>query len=324
LYLEKLRIKRLKNGMPAMKKVSYLQFKERWLEDFRIKAKGRGKLNTYDDYLTIFKNHLDPLLGGYDLNAIKPAFIKGLTVALQKKSLPTKGETSEPRTLTPKTVRNILTPLKTLLRDAYVEELTDKDLSVFVDKPKMKMGKTKFPLTQEEVEPFLKVVGARWKVFFAVAFYTGLRTGEVLGLQFEDFDLVRNKIIVRRSFSRSVLTTPKTREERVIDLIPEIRKCLLDWRHLKSPYLFCTEDGKHLDRNNIRNRIWATTLKKIGLVYQELYHTRHTFASMMMARGEDPLWVARMMGDNVQTVWRHYAIYRDKEESLLPRENEVS
>lgn len=324
LYQEKVRIKRLKVGMPAQKKAAYLKFKEKWLENFRIKARGRNKLNTYDDYVTIFKNHLDPLLGGHDLNDLKPALIKGLTVELQKKLVPQKDEEAPPRTLTPKTVRNILTPLKTLLRDAFIDELTEKDLSVFVDKPKVKMGKTKFPLTQSEVELFLKVVGAQWKVFFAVAFYTGMRTGEVLGLQFEDFDLVRNKIMVRRSFSRGILTTPKTGEERLIDLIPELRKYLIDWRHLKSQYLFCTEEGKQLDRNNIRNRVWAKTLRKIGLAYRDLYHTRHTFASMMMARGEDPLWVARMMGDNVQTVWRHYAIYRDKEESLLPKENVVS
>ena len=45
-----------------------------------------------------------------------------------------------------------------------------------------------------------------------------------------------------------------------------------------------------------------------------MYQTRHTFASLMISSGEDINWVARMMGDRVETVLRHYHRYLpDKE-----------
>jgi integrase len=38
-----------------------------------------------------------------------------------------------------------------------------------------------------------------------------------------------------------------------------------------------------------------------------MYQTRHTFASLMLSSGEDPLWVARMLGHSgLEMIFRHY------------------
>jgi integrase len=61
--------------------------------------------------------------------------------------------------------------------------------------------------------------------------------------------------------------------------------------------------GGPLALTNIRNRIWYPTLKRVGLwpedpsqQARDLYQTRHTFAAIMLYVGEDPAWIARMMG----------------------------
>jgi integrase len=67
--------------------------------------------------------------------------------------------------------------------------------------------------------------------------------------------------------------------------------------------VFSNAVGGPLDLTNIRKRIWYPTLKRAGLWPEDLgrqprdlYQTRHTFASIMPYVGEDPAWIARMMG----------------------------
>jgi integrase len=46
----------------------------------------------------------------------------------------------------------------------------------------------------------------------------------------------------------------------------------------------------------IRESMWGPALKRCGVRYRKPYQTRHTYASMMLMAGENPLWVARQMG----------------------------
>jgi integrase len=63
-----------------------------------------------------------------------------------------------------------------------------------------------------------------------------------------------------------------------------------------------------LDLANLRNRIWYPTLKRAGLRPRDLYQTRHTFARLMLQAGEDPAWIARMMGhSNTRMLFERYA-----------------
>jgi integrase len=61
-------------------------------------------------------------------------------------------------------------------------------------------------------------------------------------------------------------------------------------------YVFANAWGGPLDLTNIRHRVWYPTLTRAGLRPRDLYQTRHTFASLMLQAGEDPSWIARMLG----------------------------
>lgn len=61
--------------------------------------------------------------------------------------------------------------------------------------------------------------------------------------------------------------------------------------------------------HNMRTRFWVPLLHQLKLVYRKPYVTRHTFASIMLSEGQPSAWVAHTMGDNLQTVLRHYAQY---------------
>jgi len=72
-------------------------------------------------------------------------------------------------------------------------------------------------------------------------------------------------------------------------------------------YVFRNQHGNPLGVDNLCNKVWYPALKKAGLRMRTMYQTRHTFASLMLSHGEDPLWIARMLGHTtLQMVFQHY------------------
>jgi len=73
---------------------------------------------------------------------------------------------------------------------------------------------------------------------------------------------------------------------------------------LKNAAKVCAEKCRSAQRTGepwkndqaIRKIIWMPALNRAGLKYRNPYQTRHIFASTLLSRGENPLWVAQQMG----------------------------
>jgi integrase len=61
-------------------------------------------------------------------------------------------------------------------------------------------------------------------------------------------------------------------------------------------YVFATSSGTPISHRNISKRVWYPLLRLLGLKKRVPYQTRHTFATLMLASGEAPEWIARQMG----------------------------
>ncbi len=79
-----------------------------------------------------------------------------------------------------------------------------------------------------------------------VVLKTGLRQGELIGLQWSDVDLQRGKLHVRRTIWRGVTGWPQGGRERTVDLPASVVDALKGHRHLRGPYVFCQPDGQPL------------------------------------------------------------------------------
>jgi integrase len=158
--------------------------------------------------------------------------------------------------------------------------------------------KTK-PLSPEEADLIMRFSPQPYKWFFQVSILTGLRTGEALGLRWEDFDLRKRVIYIRRTLTGGKISAPKTLAgEREIPLFrpvweiyekrrrANLRNC--EW------FFYSTYRGV-LSLAAIR-RTWKAFLSAFEMEPRPLYATRHTFASLAVAAGEDPLWIAQVMG----------------------------
>lgn len=75
-------------------------------------------------------------------------------------------------------------------------------------------------------------------------------------------------------------------------------------------FVFCTRTGGPLNHNNVTKRVWYPLLSHLGLRKRRPYQTRHTAATLWLAAGENPEWIARQMGHTTtEMLFRVYSRY---------------
>ncbi|MDE2389526.1 MAG: tyrosine-type recombinase/integrase [Betaproteobacteria bacterium] len=104
------------------------------------------------------------------------------------------------------------------------------------------------------------------------------------------------------AYVRGQLKDTKTKSgKRKVTLQPQARDALLNQQTFtkqKNETALHDPDTHQSWRNDqpIRKKVWIPALKRAGIKYRNPYQTRHTFASTLLSRGENPLWVAQQMG----------------------------
>ena len=151
------------------------------------------------------------------------------------------------------------------------------------------------------------------KNYLQIAFFTGCRTGEILALKWSDVDLSNGKISINKTINKFDITSPKTRSSiREIDILPLVKEALKSQKSIngKSEFVFCSKDDFSKLYFTLQKE-WKRLLNEVGLEYRTLYHTRHTFASIMLSHNENLLWVSkRMLGhSNANMTLKIYAHY---------------
>jgi len=211
-------------------------------------------------------------------------------------------------------IKNIRAVLSVIFQDAVRDELINKNPLSLVKIPKAQKVEI-YPFSLNEISLILENAEEQFRNFFALGFFTGMRTGEMIGLKWEDIDFTRREISIKRAIKMGVISVPKTVDSvRDIDIIDTLLPYLENQYQItgkQKSYVFLNSEGEHFyDIKRIRNTHWKHTLERCGLEYRPIYHMRHTFATMMLEHGEDILWVSNMLGhtDSVMTLSR-YAKY---------------
>lgn len=176
----------------------------------------------------------------------------------------------------------------------------------------------KEPFALEEVEKILHT-SLKYPKFFTnylqVAFFSGMREGEILALKFSDIDFENEKISVERTINSTGITTPKTNSSvRKIDLLKPAREALLlQKKNAESEFVFLDSPSPKHYRQVLLSlyQMWKEVLIECGLRYRSLYNTRHSFASIMLSRNEDIAWISKVMlgHKNISITFSEYAGY---------------
>ena len=198
-----------------------------------------------------------------------------------------------------KRINNILVPLRSVYKLAYKNKFVSENIMLQIENHKVRKAKIR-PLSIDQIRLFLEHVNPFYKPFFFVAFFTGMRGGEMAALKWDNIHLDTGKIDIVETRVYGEDGAPKTEGSfRTIDILPMVHKALLEQAQktrLRSKYVFLNADDKPVDVETLRKTSWTTGLKDAKIEYRPMIQTRHTFATLMITSGENIGWVQRMMG----------------------------
>jgi integrase len=171
------------------------------------------------------------------------------------------------------------------------------------------------PLDPEQTRCLLEAAkGDRLEALYVLALNTGMRQGELLALKWDDVDLARGVLRVRRTLTHSgkafVLGEPKTKKSRrtirltaaaVEALRAHLSRQLEEMERVGSLYepgglIFATETGTIINPSNLRNRSFKRLLKRAGLRPIRFHDLRHTCATLLLSCNVNPKIVSEMLG----------------------------
>ncbi|WQV84413.1 site-specific integrase [Helicobacter pylori] len=223
------------------------------------------------------------------------------------------------------TIHNFNANLKSFLAFCESERFLNQNPYYTITLKNAQEAKEIEPFNLDEVKTLIKnAPSLRLKAFLVVAFFTGMRTGEQLSLQWEDIDFNEKTIAINKSLNElGQITSPKNKPSiREVDLLEPVEKILKELKENEPE----TKKFVFIDapkRSSIFQRHFKALLKKLNLKDRKLYTTRHTFASLMLSQGEEPMWVSKTLGhkdlNTTYNTYSHYIPKQDKERAKFTK-----
>lgn len=259
--------------------------------------------STVKGYREAVESHLLPTFGAIKISHLTAAQIRDWVSNLS---------------VTLKTARNIITPLRAILEEALNDDIIPSNpldrviLSKLINKETANSDWEVDPFTLDEMHILLDTAYGQTRNLLQFAFWTGLRTSELIALEWGDIDWVHGLIRVNKAYVLGEIKTTKTKAG-IRDVM--LHQPAIDALNAQKPHTFMLGgrifyqqfSGQPWESPNQIREAWRWLIKKSGIRYRNPYQTRHTFASMMLSSGENELWVSNQLGHKtVDVVRKHY------------------
>jgi integrase len=280
-----------------------------WLERFERKvALGDKAPRTYDRYKENLDRYVKPYFGRRKVAEINVYDVESFYSHLAKKGLASG------------TIRLAAVPLDLILADAVHNGLIGSNPVKEVrrdDRPRQRTRSERIP-TPEELEEILAAATATYRTPIYAAAYSGLRHSELRGLRWQDVDFEAGLIRVRNQldYKRNLVPLKSKNSKRDVVLIAPLA-AMLKRHRISSPYskpedfVFPNRQGQGRDHRDLSVRGFNVALDKAGIAPEPrkmVFHDlRDYFASLLIFAREDPVQVARQLGNTVAVCLRHYA-----------------
>lgn len=297
-------------GMKTLQEsMRFHELAEKYFSEF---APNELKGVTVYNYRLSTDKHILPVFGNRKLKDISTADITGFLLGLEIRG---------------QTTRKIKTILQSIFSYAVEQGYIKENPCIGARYKKDKDFKERKYLTKEEAKIFMTVTEpyAVEHVALRLLLYTGMRSGECLGLRWEDIDLNEGLISVKNTLSYAdgkwYLDAPKTKTSRRVIKIDtpalemlrhhkekqdEGKRIVGDaWAHPEMVFTSCT--GRYYDRN-LLNKQFHRILRDNHLPLIPVHGLRHTNASILIFNGVGLKNVSEHLGHcNVQITGDVYA-----------------
>lgn len=279
-------------GLPVGEKQQTVsEYLIRWLEDA---ARPSIRPTTYQRYATLVRNYISPRIGTVELGKLSPVHVQALYADLERDGV------------SPRMRQFIHAVLHRAMEQAVKWQLIARNPCAAVERPRVPRKEFRV-LDADEARRLLEAAkGDRLEALLVLALTTGMRQGELLGLQWEDVDLKNGTIYVRRTLLEvdGRLTTGETKSGRnrrldlpeiAVEALREHRKRMMAEGH-PGPWVFCDTKGGPIRKNNLIRRWFKPLLEKAGLPEIRFHDLRHTAATLLLTLGVHPKVVQERLG----------------------------
>ena len=302
------------------KSLKFSEFTEIWNRDYGSKELAPS---TYKRYCRMLETRLLPYFGHFYINKIKPTDIMKFYDLLEKDTqLVRKKDNNGSKTKKPLSGKTILEHhrlLRAMLHKAVYWQLIVANPAERVQPPKARKPKrrsyddeqTKILLENLELLPN---EDTKYKVAIILTVFTGVRLGELMGLEWTDVDFKDGIISINRSsqylsdmgvFTKVPKTESSIREiaipEFIISLLEEYKlwyeeqKSIYGELWTNSDRLFVQADGKPMHPSTI-SKWFVKYVGQIGLPVINFHGLRHTNASLLVAQNIDIAVISARLG----------------------------
>ena len=266
-----------------------------WRRSYRITQ--RGALDKY----------ILPTFGATHLGVITKADVLAFRAELAK--LKGRGKNV---TMTARRINAIMKPLRQILNEA-AERFNYNSQFRSIKPLRMKRSEV-MPFTMAEVQQLISTVRADFRPYLKTRIFTAMRTGEANGLKWKYVDFERRMIYVRESIvlgeEDELKTDGSMRDIQMSQIVYDALKEQFGVTARISEYVFCNRVGNPIDNKNFINRVWVPLLRHLNLEHRKAYQMRHTAATLWLASGEAPEWIARQLGHtSTEMLFRVYSRY---------------
>ncbi len=322
----------VQNGMFIEgKSLKFSEFTEIWKRDYASKELAPS---TYKRYCRILETRLLPYFGHFYINKIRPTDIMKFYDLLEKDTqLVRKKGNNGSKTKKPLSGKTILEHhrlLRAMLHRAVYWQLIVSNPAERVQPPRAKKPKRRSyddeqtKILLENLEK-LTVEDTKYKVAIILTIFTGVRLGELMGLEWQDVDFRNGIISINRSsqylsdmgvFTKVPKTESSIRDVAIPDFVVSLLeeyKCWYDeqkyqYRELwiDSNRLFVQDDGKPMHPDTV-SKWFVKFVKEIGLPVINFHGLRHTNATLLISQNIDVAVVAARLGHaQITTTFNFY------------------
>lgn len=143
-----------------------------------------------------------------------------------------------------------------------------------------------------------------WRAMILLALRTGMRRGELFGLEWPDVDFARHVITVRRSIVNGLVSSPKNHRERYVAFPASVRDALLPLAR-SSGLVFHRPSGRFLAHDTAA-RALGEVCRRAGLRHIGWHTLRHSCASQLAMLRGTVLEAQRLLGHSTISMTERY------------------
>lgn len=281
-----------------------------------------ANLDTKKGYVRILEHHWMPDLALVPIAEIDVDMLRDLIAQRDFK--------------TAKTLNNCLTPLRGVFQSAVEARLINDNPLNLIKNKKVQIDLPD-PFTRDEMNALLSWLNTNMQGedrlyywYYELAFWSGMRPSEMLALKWSDVDWFNETLHIHQSRVRGVeKSVTKTHTARIVYLNERSRTAIEALQVMQKQsrerqhVLICPETNEPFFNEKPPRLRLNDAMKACRIRHRPAYNARHTYATMLLMDGVNPVFVADQLGHSLQMLMKRYArwIHGDKNKIEIAKLN---